>query len=85
MSWVSCIKEPMTLYFESDSTRLIATNSIFHERTKHFEVDVQLVSEKIESKEIRVQYIHTSAQLTDFVTKTIFRDQNYLNLYPSWA
>lgn len=35
------------VYCDNDSTIKLALNLIFHERTKHFEIDLHFVSEKI--------------------------------------
>lgn len=61
-------KGAMALQPDSTSARLIATNPVFNERMKHFDVDVHFVRENIESNCIRVQYLHTSIPLVDFLT-----------------
>lgn len=41
----------------------IATNLVYNECTKHFEVDVHFGGEKIESIDIQVKHIHRDEQL----------------------
>ena len=36
-------EQPSLLYCDNDSTRYIAANSVFHERTKHIEIDCHVV------------------------------------------
>jgi len=38
-------EQPSLLYCDNDSTRYIATNPVFHERTKHIEIDCHVVRE----------------------------------------
>lgn len=67
-------KDSMALQSDCDSARLIITNLVLPECTKHFEVDVHFVREKVESKVIRGHNnVHTSDQLADSLTKVILR------------
>jgi len=38
-------EQPSLLYCDNDSTRYIATNPVFHECTKHIEIDCHIVRE----------------------------------------
>ena len=40
---------------------------------KEFEDDINFVREKVEGKDIKVQYIHSHEQLEDFPTKVVTR------------
>jgi hypothetical protein len=46
---------------------------MFHDRTKHFEVDLHFTRQKVEDKTIHVDYVHTSNQLADLLTKALGR------------
>lgn len=41
------IKQPVNLYCDSKAAIQIASNPIFHERTKHFDINCHFVREKL--------------------------------------
>ena len=62
---------PMKLYYDNKATILIAHNLVFHERTKHVEVDRYFIKEKLENGLICMSYIPTTEQVVDVLTKGI--------------
>lgn len=49
-------------------------NLIFHSRTKHIEIDVHFVREKVESGENEIRYVPTTHQVADILTQGLSRD-----------
>jgi hypothetical protein len=62
-------KEPITMHCDNQAAIHIASNSVFHERTKHIEVDCHKVRERIEQGIVLPCYTPSMDQLADIFTK----------------
>ncbi|KAM1550335.1 hypothetical protein ACFX10_042608 [Malus domestica] len=76
LSWLRSLFKDLQLYLvcpqiwcDNVSSIALASNPLFHSRTKHLEVDYHYVREKVVRRELQVNYICSQDQLADIFTK----------------
>lgn len=68
---------PVKIYCYNDSAIKLALNPVFQENTKHFEVDVHFVCDKVLKGVLRIVKISFKNQRDDIFTKVLTFKQHY--------
>jgi hypothetical protein len=55
----------LVIWCDNVSALALASNPVYHARTKHIEVDYHFIREKVVNKDILVKFISTKNQIAD--------------------
>eukprot|EP00261_Vitis_vinifera_P039164 XP_019080407.1 PREDICTED: uncharacterized protein LOC109123862 [Vitis vinifera] len=69
------LAKPPLVWCDNLSTVLLSANPVLHARTKHIELDLYFVREKVIRKEVEVRHVPSADQLADVLTKTVSSTQ----------
>ncbi|KAH9646461.1 retrovirus-related pol polyprotein from transposon RE2 [Citrus sinensis] len=83
---IKCTSLP-TIWCDNISATELAKNPVYHSRTKHIELDMHFIRDKVLAKELEINYIPSEEQIADALTKPLtFIHFNYfidkLNVQP---
>jgi hypothetical protein len=57
------------VYCDNINAVYLSTNPVQHQRTKHVEIDLHFIREKVAIGQVRVLHVPTASQFTDIFTK----------------
>lgn len=62
---------PPTIWCDNLGATYLAANPVFHARTKHVELDLHFVREKVSNRQLLVRKTTSSQQIADIFTKSL--------------
>ncbi|BBG93855.1 transposable element gene [Prunus dulcis] len=63
------LPNPPLVYCDNISALALSSNPVYHSRIKHLDIDYHFVREKVQKKDLLVQYVPTEEQVADVFTK----------------
>ena len=63
------LRQATVVYCDNVSAVYLSSNPVQHQRTKHIEIDIHFVRERIRMGEVRVFHIPSTLQYADIFTK----------------
>ena len=64
-------QETVAIGCDNNNALCLAKHQVYHERSKHIDVQLHFIREKIEEKEVEVFKVHTSENPADMLTKPL--------------
>ena len=77
---LQCTSTPV-IWCDNKSATELAKNPVYHSRTKHIELDMHFIRDKVVAKELQINYIPSKEQIVDALTKPL--TFNHFNFFRS--
>lgn len=68
------LRSATIVYCDNVSAIYLSGNLVHHQRTKHIEMDIHFVREKVAAGQVRVQHVTSRFQVADIFTKGLPRE-----------
>ena len=65
------LRQPPILWCDNLGAGSLASNPVYHARTKHLEIDLHFVRDRVLAKKLDVRYVSASHQIADILTKAL--------------
>ena len=63
------IDQPPVVFCDNLSAIALSFNPVQHQRTKHIEIDIHFVRERVAGNQLVVQFVSSKEQFADILTK----------------
>lgn len=60
-----------TAWCDNISVGSLASNAVFHNRTKHIEIDVHFVREQVAAKKLKMHYVSSQHQVANILIRQL--------------
>ena len=82
LTWLRCLLKDLglthcdsaLLYCDNKAALHIAANPVFHERTRHIEMDCHYIRDKIQDGSVITRHVGSAHQLADVLTKPLGKE-----------
>lgn len=65
------LAQPTNIFVDNQSAIKLVENNQVHSRIKHLDIRLLAIRERVENKQVKLNYVHTSEQIADVMTKSL--------------